>query len=415
MISGWLGLFFGCRGTRPGMSVSGLSLTMLLLFLSGPAAGWEFSGQIGVEDLGFFHAPLDPRQHSNYVSGVVETELYHEWDEGTQSFAFVPFFRYSQHDDRRTHFDIRELTWMKVARYWELRVGFRKVFWGVTEGLHLVDIINQTDLVENNDTEEKLGQPMINLALIHDWGTLDLFLLTGFRERTFPGVEGRLRTIPEIDQDSARFEKQGVQRHLNYAIRWSHAIGDWDLGFSHFYGTGRTPSIVPEFDENGVLRLIPYYPQINQTGLDVQMTKGSWLWKLEAILRSGQGPTFAAATGGFEYTLFDLFETGLDLGFVVEYMYSGASQVNLPTIFQDDFLTALRFGFNDVQSTEILAGVIFDRTSNARFYNIEASRRLGDSFTVDLEVRLFTGAPKSDPAYFFRQEDHVRAQLNYHF
>jgi len=74
---------------------------------------------------------------------------------------------------------------------------------------------------------------------------------------------------------------------------------------------------------------------------------------------------------------------------------------NLQAIFDDDFLTALRFGFNDVQSTEILAGVIFDRTSNARFFNIEASRRLGDSFTLDLEVRLFTGAPQTDPAFFF--------------
>ena len=392
------------------------ALLFLAVLMGNEVSAWELSGFVGIEDLGFFQSPLVPEQHNNYISGVIEAELYHEWDDATQSFAFVPFFRYSQYDNHRTHFDIRELTWLKAAESWELRVGFRKVFWGVTEGLHLVDIINQTDQVENNDQEEKLGQPMINLALIHDWGTLDLFLLTGFRERTFPGVEGRLRAIPVVSND-ARFEKEGIQRHLAYAARWSHAVGDWDLGFSHFYGTGREPTFIPGIDEAGAPKLFPFYPLINQTSLDIQATKGSWLWKLESFVRAGQGPTFFAATGGFEYTFFDIFEYGLDLGFVVEYMYDsrGTRFVTSQSLFQDDFLAAIRLGFNDVQDTQILAGVIFDRTDGSKFYSIEASRRFGESFTVDLELRLFSDIPVNNPAFVFRDDDHVRFQLNYHF
>jgi len=64
-----------------------------------------------------------------------------------------------------------------LPNHHRLQVGF----WGVTEFQHLVDIINQTDLVENIDTEDKLGQPMINLALINDWGTVDLFIMPYFR------------------------------------------------------------------------------------------------------------------------------------------------------------------------------------------------------------------------------------------
>lgn len=385
-----------------------------LLVMNSVVFAWEVSGYAGIEDQFFVHDPLDPRQHNNYISAAIEPLIYHEWDEGLQSFAFVPFFRYSQHDDNRTHFDIRELTWLKVADTWELRVGFRKVFWGVAEAQHLVDIINQTDLVENSDGEDKLGQPMINLALIHDWGTLDLFLLTGFRERTFPGVEGRLRTFPPIDTDNAVFEKEGIQRHLAYAARWSHAIGDWDLGFSHFYGTNRDPYIVPETDRFGRLHLIPVYETINQTGMDIQTTKGSWLWKLESIVRSSQRETFFAATGGVEYTFFDLFDTGIDLGFVAEYLYDSRGK-DAQVLFEDDFLAALRFGFNDVQSTEILAGIIFDRTTSSTFYNLEASRRLGESWTIDLEVRFFEGAPRFGPSFVFRKDDHIRSQLSYHF
>jgi len=389
-------------------------LALLLFFLPLPIGAWELSGQAGLEDLGFFYPALDERQHNNYVSGAIEAELYHEWDQGRQSFAFVPFFRYSQHDHKRTHFDIRELTWMQVADSWELRIGLRKVFWGVTESQHLVDVINQRDLVENIDGEDKLGQPMINLALIQDWGTVDLFFLTGFRERTFPGAAGRLRTSPPIDTDHARFEKSGAARHLGFALRWSHAIGDWDLGVSYFYGMNRDPTFLPELDSQGNFRLIPYYEIIHQPSIDLQVTKGNWLWKLESLLRSGMGKTYFAATFGLEYTFFDIYASGLDLGFVFEYLYDSRGK-HAQTIFQDDIMAAMRFAFNDVQSTEILAGVIFDRTRNAKFYNIEASRRIGDDWTLSIEARFFSGASRDDFAFMFRNDDHIRAELNYHF
>jgi hypothetical protein len=269
-------------------------------------------------------------------------------------------------------------------------------------------------LVENSDTEDKLGQPMINLSLVNDWGILDLYLLTGFRERTFAGNEGRLRSIPEIDVGEERYEKHGIEKHMAYAIRWSHSIGDWDLGFSHFYGTSRDPSILVETDEQGVTRLIPYYEMIHQTAADIQITKNNWLWKLESIVRSGQGKTYFAGTGGFEYTFYSVFESAVDVGVVSEYLYDSRGS-HAPVIFQDDFFMGVRLGLNDVQSTEILAGIIFDRTSNTKFYNIEASRRFGDHWKAELEVRLFSSAPADDPAYLLRNDDHIRFELRYYF
>ena len=120
-------------------------------------------------------------------------EWLREWDDGRQAITLVPFFRYDSADDRRTHGDLREAFWSRIGDDWELHVGARRVFWGVTEFRHLVDIVNQTDLVENIDGEDKLGQPMVQLSLVRDFGLLDLYLLTGFRERTFPGSDGRLR------------------------------------------------------------------------------------------------------------------------------------------------------------------------------------------------------------------------------
>ena len=91
------------------------------------------------------------------------------------------------------------------------------------------------------------------------------------------------------------------------------------------------------------------------------------------------------------------------------------NQPNQLVFFQDDFLAAIRLGFNDEQNTEILAGVTFDRTTGEKFYNMEASRRLGESFKLDLEVRLYNNAPINGATYFLRKDDYVRTELSYHF
>jgi hypothetical protein len=225
-------------------------LTGLLSFvIAGNSWSGEWRGNISGEIRYFPQAPLDPRQfEGSDLSISAQPEYYTSWDNGDQSFIFTPYLRWDQYDDQRTHADIRELAWSKISNTWELNIGLRQVFWGVTESQHLVDIVNQTDLVDNIDGEDKLGQPMINLKLIQDWGTLGLFVLTGFRERTFPGVEGRLRTNPPVDIDNPIYESSDEDRHIDFAARWSHFIDIWDIGLSYFYGTSRDPLFTPNSD-----------------------------------------------------------------------------------------------------------------------------------------------------------------------
>src|SRR5262249_48821857 len=274
-----------------------------------------------------------PRAHVT----AVQPEYRYKWENGKQSFTITPFARLDQHDSERTHFDIRELTWLKAGEGWELRLGIRKVFWGVTESQHLVDIINQTDLVENLDGEDKLGQPMVNLALIRRWSTLDLFVFPGSRGRKVPARKGRLRTaLPplRVDNDRAVYESGRGRGHIDWAARWSRTFGEWDVGLSHFYGTSREPRLLPDV---GGKALVPHYDLIHQTGLDAQWTKGKWLWKLEAIRRSGQGAGFTALTGGFEYTLSNFAGSRADVGLIAEYLYDQRGN-NATTPFQDDIM-----------------------------------------------------------------------------
>ncbi len=379
------------------------------------SAAADFSGQAAVEGRLFPQDATQPRLYRGNLSAWIEPEIYHDFDDGRQRVVFTPFARIDQHDSRRTHFDIRELSWQYFGSSWELRAGIRKVYWGVAESNHLVDVINQTDFVEDLDGEQKLGQPMVNFALIRPWGTVDFFVLAGARERLFPGPRARPGVPFAFDQDLATFDAARGRGAVDFAVRWAHTLGPWDIGVSHFRGTTRDPSFRPQTNSRGQTVFAPHYDRINQTGLDLQLTQGGWLWKLETINRSGQGDRFLALVGGFEYTLSNLTSSGMDLGLLVEYNFDERDERAL-TILEDDIFLGARLAFNDVQSTTLLAGAAVDRESGAAFALVEASRRFGSRWTLDVELRSFVGVPREDLfLYGIRNDDYVEATWSFHW
>lgn len=383
-----------------------------LAFLT-PSTASEWSGYVAAEYRYFTQSALDQQQfNGGSVSFSAEPEFYHSWNDGDDAFVFSSFFRWDEHDPQRTHVDLRELMWIHAQQDWELRLGVGKVFWGVTESQHLVDIINQSDTVENLDGEDKLGQTMVNLSLIKDWGTVDLFVLPGFRERTFPGKDGRFRPSPAIDDHTA-YQSTAKDKHVDYALRWSQTFDDWDVGISHFYGTSREPRIIPTPTSGGVA-LIPFYDIINQTGIDVQATLDEWLWKVEVIHRSGQGETFNAFTGGFEYTFVGIIESAADFGLIAEYLYDDRGEDG-GVAFDDDIFVGGRLAMNDAASSELLFGVIADVNKSTRFYSVEASRRFGDDWVLSLEARFISAAAKNDVLASFRHDDVIQLELARHF
>ncbi|HEC28162.1 MAG TPA: hypothetical protein ENI65_01050 [Gammaproteobacteria bacterium] len=373
----------------------------------------EWSGEVALESQLFNHAPLFPGQSTNNVSLSISPEYYTSWDNDKRSLTIRPFIRLDQQDNKRSHFDIREFLFYRNYGEWELKAGIGKVFWGVAESQHLVDIINQTDMVESLDLEEKLGQPMINFSLEKDWGNTDLFILPGFRKRTFPGPGGRLRTNPYIDGSLSQYASGRKNRHIDYAIRYSHTIDNWDFGISHFYGTSRIPDLIPAINGSGTPVLIPFYNLLHQTGLDVQLVSGDWLWKLEAIHSKTNNSNYSAYTTGFEYTWVGIRESSLDLGLISEYLYDTRGD-KAPTPFQNDIMLGARLVFNDAQSTEILFGTILDTGSRERSFTLEASTRLTDNIKLNIEARVFSNLRKNSPFYSIRNDDYLQFELVYY-
>ena len=374
------------------------------------AADLASGGYVSGESRFFPEAPAFPGQARGPQNGFVLQPQF-DWTTRGQSLGMTLFYRYDAIDDARTHFDVREMLWQVTGNDIDFALGVGQVFWGVTESRHLVDIINQVDYVEDVDLEERLGQPMLRITREQSWGVLSAYVLPGFRERVFPGEAGRLRPAYPVAMHDARYASEKGDRHVDFALRYAHVLGDWDVGMYLFRGTGREPRLVPDGN-----RLLPYYDIISQWGTDLQLTLDNWLWKFEGIVREGQGRTFAAVVGGGEYTLYQLAESDADLGLLFEILYDGRDPTAPPTLFDRDVFLAMRLILNDIDNTALLAGIYQDLRKDEQILIFEAERRLGDHWRFALDVRTFAGSASSDPFFqSIERDDYLRMRLMYYF
>ncbi|MDH5527058.1 MAG: hypothetical protein OEY97_07080 [Nitrospirota bacterium] len=382
-----------------------------------PAMALELTGSFGAEGRYFVEPAAYPGQERHDVSAFAEVEMHHPF--GDHGITLTPFYRVDAADPERTHFDLREGFVQLVSARAELAVGIRQVFWGVTESQHLVDIVGQTDAVENVDGEDRLGQPMVQLTVPTPNGTLDLFALPYFRERTFPGAEGRLRGPFLVSTDFTLYDHPDEERHLDGAARYDFYAGPLEVALSWFSGTSRDPILDPAVTcaalgcPAGVL--MPRYVTIDQGGLETQLILGDWIWKLEAIRRFGFGFTdYSAATFGYEYTFPAVWGTYMDLGVLTEYMWDSRGSAATP--FESDVMAGFRLAVNDLGSTELLAGLIGDPDGEWGLF-AEGSRRYGEHLRAELEVRLFGGSAANTPTplYYLRRDDHLQLSLAWYF
>lgn len=386
-------------------------LSFLLCNSSNPVFSIEIQGDIAVEARLFSEEPLYEDQHRNSGSLSLNLEGFEQITD-TVEFNFKTFLRYDSADSTRTYADLRLFNFLYAKESYQLVVGVAKVFWGVAEFVHLVDVINQTDVLESLDGEEKLGQPMVSFSMEKDWGMVEAFLLPFFRKCQFPGKGGRLRGSV-IDEEDSEFESSRKERHLDLAFRYSHSKDEFDFGVYQFIGTSRKPLFVEEI-EDGSIRLAPYYEQISQTGLDLQFTKGQLLIKLETLYRYSSSDEGIAVVSGFEYTITDIAQSGADLGIIGEHVIDDRN-ISDNTLYNNDIIAGIRFAANEQNSTEILLGMVWDVETHSKLAIIEASRRIGDSIKIELSGVYLQDIADDDPIIMYQQDSHIRLVGIYYF
>jgi len=177
----------------------------------------------------------------------------------------------------------------------------------------------------------------------------------------------------------------------------------------------------------------------------MQYTGDNILLKLEAFGRDGQSAYRGAFVAGFEYTFYSVLDTDADVGVLGEGHYdsynsdipikipggtlpppdqippdifnrfNGAGLLGTPSPFEHDLFAGFRLALNDEQSSDLLAGVIVDVIDASRFWNVEASRRIGSHWKLNADLRLFDNL--SDKTIFagVNKDDFFQVSLAYYF
>ncbi len=412
------------------MKKTTLLVTGLLISHFSPAVAgeWDVSTTVSLEARAFLNDPIVPNQVDGIQPSLaIEADLRWMSDTGKHEFVAVPFYRKDGEDNKRSHADLREGFYRYTSdQDWSLLVGASKVFWGTTESRHLVDVINQTDGVEDIDREDKLGQPMVQLSFLKDWGQVDLYVLPYFREQTFAGPNGRLNGVVNVDSENILFERGQKRDAVDYAVRYAHYFGDWDVGLSAFHGTSREPRLILSLIITPETELRQNYTKMSQVGVDLQYTKDAWLWKFEGIARDTTDDQFVAAVAGVEHTIYQAFDKPWDIGLLAEYLYDGRDEdlillsdgitTQSPiTPFENDVFIGTRWAFNDMQDSAILAGAIIDTEDQSTAVTVEAERRLGSDWKAELEGRLFFNVDATNDFSLIENDEFINFKLSRYF
>ncbi len=114
--------------------------------------------------------------------------------------------------------------------------------------------------------------------------------------------------------------------------------------------------------------------------------------------------------------MFQILDTDADLGLLFEYLYDGRDLDAAPiTFFEDDLFVGTRLAFNDIHDTAVLVGGIIDWEDQSTALFVEAERRLGQQWKLEIESRAFVNVNRASRLDSFRRDSFITVRLSFGF
>lgn len=104
----------------------------------------------------------------------------------------------------------------------------------------------------------------------------------------------------------------------------------------------------------------------------------------------------------------------MDIGVIGEWLYDERGEA-ATTPLDNDIMLGMRIALNDVASTQVLMGIIQDYQNNSQMLTLELSRRLGESWKIEIEAFFILNPSSDDLLYGLRDDNHLRIDLAYYF
>jgi hypothetical protein len=269
---------------------------------------------------------------------------------------------------------------------WDVKLGFDRVFWGKGEFHNVVDVINQKNPTGAIDGE-KLGQPLANFNIQMGDFQLELYRMFGFNTMPFPSEAGRFSLTLPVEKDQVMYVGAD-EKDAGSAVRLSGpVIQNLDFNVSYFKGIERQPYFSYNFDIYEP-KLVPIYTTGEHIGLELEYIHNSIGVKLEAAKKKDNYFDYYTGIVNLEYNFNSIFDTTMDWKFIAEYLWDERGKSS-PLFFENDIGLALRVGFNDQSSTELLISGLFDDDSGEEIYKLQLGRRVNENLSIALSAQWY--------------------------
>ena len=118
-----------------------------------------------------------------------------------------------------------------------------------------------------------------------------------------------------------------------------------------------------------------------------------------------------SAAGGIEYTYYGIRNTQSDLGVIVEYAFDDRND----NPFNNEGVIGLRWSLNDIKSSSLLAGYLFDIRGNSNRFQAEFEQRVNDDLKLFFDVSLNGSIDNADFTYQFKEDSILTLKLAKYF
>ena len=290
-------------------------------------------------------------------------------------------------------------------------LGSNVVFWGVSEGAQLSDILNQRDLVSDFRGKDKIGRPMLRLGWGEAIARLDLFYLPLFQERRLRNAPLRLGNIGPNDTDNTLWPNDKQDHDPAVAARVTATLENFELGAYGYRGLNIDPSYL-----SGLNGSRSVYETTIRLGGDIQWNHADLILKYEGRYDSDAPTTLGTFEKevshlvGTEYILYNVFQSEASLTAITEYATSSIPDRALNP-FQNDMLLGLRAELDNLSSTEITFAYSHDFTYGSDSFEIELQTRLTDNAALDLFYTDTSNIDGRDPYRGLRTDSHFSFSL----
>lgn len=358
---------------KPSASLVALPFFAASLVLCPLAQGQAVRGSLGAETQIYPDAPLYPDQNRDHVQVSAYATFNASADVGNARFDMELFGRIAPDAAREASGDVRQAFVRLPFGNAEVKAGILTEKWGVLEAWNPVDIINQSDLVEDFQGKVKLGQPGVLMTLPLGDATLSFFGTSIARERRFGRGEDRFQVLPAtvIDQ---HFE--GGRSSPTGAIRVELPVGPVNVAVSQFLGTAREPVLSAVVGPTGLEGFRAFYDRISQTSVEAELVLGDSVIKTEVIHQhTDKGASWGGGVG--IETGFSKFASGPgDFTLYAEAYADSRADDAAVTPFQRDVFLGARYTFNDTDDTLLELRNTHDLEWGSDLLELRASRRV---------------------------------------